>query len=163
MAKNPYQGDDVDPFSGVRDEESGETAYKGPSEDELDRLEKLAASSTPKKKSFKDAFADARRGGEKSFTWNGKKYSTEMAKAAPKVDPDAGKGPTDAEISRLERRARATSNPKDNPYYGRTAAQRSTSMKAKGGAIKMATGGSVSASRRADGIAQRGKTKGRMV
>jgi hypothetical protein len=36
-------------------------------------------------------------------------------------------------------------------------------MRAKGGAIKMAAGGSVSsASRRGDGIAQRGKTKGRM-
>jgi hypothetical protein len=36
-------------------------------------------------------------------------------------------------------------------------------MRAKGGAIKMASGGSVnSASRRGDGIAQRGKTKGRM-
>ena len=31
------------------------------------------------------------------------------------------------------------------------------------GAKKMAKGGSVSASRRADGCAQRGKTKGRMV
>lgn len=36
-------------------------------------------------------------------------------------------------------------------------------MRAKGGAIKMASGGSVnSASRRGDGIAQRGKTRGRM-
>lgn len=36
-------------------------------------------------------------------------------------------------------------------------------MRAKGGAIKMASGGSVSsASKRADGIAQRGKTKGRI-
>lgn len=36
-------------------------------------------------------------------------------------------------------------------------------MRAKGGAIKMASGGSTSsASRRADGIAQRGKTRGRM-
>jgi hypothetical protein len=37
--------------------------------------------------------------------------------------------------------------------------------KAKGGTVKMAKGGSVrsSASRRGDGIAQRGKTKGRMV
>jgi hypothetical protein len=34
----------------------------------------------------------------------------------------------------------------------------------KGGAIKMASGGSVSsASKRGDGIAQRGKTRGRLV
>lgn len=38
--------------------------------------------------------------------------------------------------------------------------KRETRGKAKGGAVKMASGGSVSA--RADGIAQRGKTKGRM-
>jgi hypothetical protein len=35
-------------------------------------------------------------------------------------------------------------------------------MRAKGGAIKMASGG-MTASKRADGCAQRGKTKGRMV
>jgi hypothetical protein len=34
--------------------------------------------------------------------------------------------------------------------------------KRKGGEVKMAKGGSVSASKRADGIAQRGKTKGKM-
>ena len=39
---------------------------------------------------------------------------------------------------------------------------RNKTKKAKGGAVKMASGGSVSASSRADGIAQRGKTKGRM-
>jgi hypothetical protein len=38
--------------------------------------------------------------------------------------------------------------------------KRETRGKAKGGAVKMAKGGSASA--RADGIAQRGKTKGRM-
>jgi hypothetical protein len=32
----------------------------------------------------------------------------------------------------------------------------------KGGTVKMASGGSVSASRRGDGIAQRGKTRGKM-
>ena len=39
--------------------------------------------------------------------------------------------------------------------------KRETRGKAKGGAVKMAKGGSVSA--RADGCAQRGKTKGRIV
>ena len=41
--------------------------------------------------------------------------------------------------------------------------KRETRGKAKGGAIKkMASGGSVSASRRGDGIAQRGKTRGKI-
>lgn len=38
-----------------------------------------------------------------------------------------------------------------------------TKNKRKGGAVKMAKGGSVSASKRADGCAVRGKTKGRMI
>ena len=38
-----------------------------------------------------------------------------------------------------------------------------TKNKRTGGAVKMAKGGSVSASKRADGCAVRGKTKGRMV
>ena len=42
--------------------------------------------------------------------------------------------------------------------------KRETRGKAKGGAVKMASGGKVSsASSRADGIAQRGKTKGRYL
>ena len=157
MAKNPYQGDDIDPFSGVRDEETGETAYKGPSEEDLDRLEKRAASAAPKKQSFKDAFAAARKAGDKTFMFGGKKYTTDIAKAAPKVDPDAGKGPTDAEIARLERRA---STPRISQTKGSMAEKmRSlgiTRYKA-GGAVKAA------ASKRADGIAQRGKTRGRII
>ena len=42
--------------------------------------------------------------------------------------------------------------------------KRETRGKAKGGAVKMASGGKVSsASKRADGIAQRGKTKGKYL
>jgi hypothetical protein len=155
MAKNPYQGDDVDPFSGARDEESGETAYKGPSEDELERLEKRAMGSTPKKQSFGQAFAAARKAGDKTFMFGGKKFNTELAKPAAKKDPDADKGPTDAEIARLEKRA---ATPRVSEVKG--------SMKEKMnklGVTRYQAGGSVSASKRADGCAVRGKTKGRMV
>jgi hypothetical protein len=34
---------------------------------------------SPAKRAFKDAFASARMGGDKTFEWNGKKYSTAMA------------------------------------------------------------------------------------
>ena len=34
------------------------------------------------KTSFKQAFASARKGGEKTFEWNGKKYTTDVAKPA---------------------------------------------------------------------------------
>jgi hypothetical protein len=40
--------------------------------------------------------------------------------------------------------------------------QTGTGMKRGGAVKKMASGGSVSASRRGDGIAQRGKTRGKM-
>ncbi len=45
--------------------------------------------STESEKTFKQAFADARKGGEKSFMWKGKKYNTEIAK--PKANEDEGK------------------------------------------------------------------------
>lgn len=38
-----------------------------------------------KSKGFKEAFRDARSAGDKSFTWQGKKYTTEMAGAKPKA------------------------------------------------------------------------------
>ena len=33
---------------------------------------------------FKDSFAAARKAGKKTFTWNGKKYTTELAEDKPK-------------------------------------------------------------------------------
>ena len=78
---------------------------------------------------FKERFAQARKDGDKTFEWHGKKYTTELAKPKAKA--------------------------KDN------AAVRSHSkMNAMGDTFK--SGGSVSASRRGDGIAQRGKTRGRI-
>ena len=83
-------------------------------------------------KNFKDAFKSARASGDKTFEWEGKKYTTEMAKPEPSFAQKAKKAGF-------------------------------TSAETKGGAAlmtrKMASGGSV----RGCGIAQRGKTKGRMV
>lgn len=45
-----------------------------------------AAELMPEKpKGFKDAFREARSAGDKTFTWQGKKYTTEMAAAKPKA------------------------------------------------------------------------------
>ena len=55
-----------------------------------------AAETAPKKTTFKEAFAAARKAGDKSFQWEGKKFSTEMAgekKAAPKAAPKAEAAP----------------------------------------------------------------------
>jgi hypothetical protein len=105
--------------------------------DERDRRQEAQAS-MPKKQSFGQAFAAARKAGDKTFMFGGKKYTTELAKPAAKKDPDVGKGPSKTTIERLERRAAASG------------------MK-KGGMVKS------SASKRADGIAVKGKTRGKMV
>ena len=119
--------------------------------DERDRRQEAQAS-MPKKKTFREAFAAARKAGDRTFMFGGKKFTTELKEEVKK--------PAKAEPARP-----ASGSPKDNPYFGRTVAQRAASLKAKGGSVKMAKGGSVksSASKRADGCAVRGKTRGRMV
>ena len=118
---NPYQGDDVDAFSGARDDETGDVKQVG-----------LPASA--KTSRFGAAFAAARRAGDKTFEFNGKKYTTEMASEKKKAP------------------AKSKSLP------GRSAeGQMSDVVGAKkGGMIS-------SASKRADGCATKGKTRGKIV
>lgn len=49
-----------------------------------------------KKETFREAFARNRAAGKDTFTWNGKKYTTEMAKPAAKKAPAAKTAPADA-------------------------------------------------------------------
>lgn len=211
---NPFQGGDVDPFSAARDDEGGIAQAKGrdlKSEiegmqgmyDKEDWEQKGPSTQAAKPMSFKEAFADARKRGDSTFTWNGGKYTTEVASpkaAAPKAAapnaPSTGRsmlsGPTAQEMTKAETRRKSIYNldrdplaqkikeamrgpnaeqrqakaeleresrrgakqtPSD-PYKGKTAEDR---MKAMRG---YAAGGS--ASSRADGCAQRGKTRGKM-
>ena len=107
-----------------------------------DRKEKEAIYAKPlEKASFKEAFAEARADGKKTFEYMGKQYSTDLAK--PSFTEKAKKsGFTAAEtkggaalMTRKDRKG-------DKPMYK--------------------SGGSVSASRRADGCAVRGKTRGKI-
>ncbi len=167
---------------------------------------------SPRRVSFGEAFSEARRAGNRTFMYGGKRYTTEMASekkrvraTAPTADESA------AETSRLARQAKMTESSKGRdassaallaiPAAAAAAAGMRRGIKEgsrrtrieptlgsrvrmqeidpfdqmamdrmtgeggrkKGGHIKtkkMAKGGS--ASSRADGIAQRGKTKGRM-
>lgn len=102
-------------------------------------------------KTFKQAFAEARKAGKDTFTWNGKKYTTEMA-GQKKADSDLMNAHFDSIGSSGEESVDMS------PYV--QAHDEATGMK-RGGSVKMAKGGT--ASSRADGCAQRGKTKGRMV
>ena len=97
---------------------------------------------TAPQKTFKQAFKEARDAGKGTFSWNGKKYTTEMAGA---------KKPA-AEETKFESSMPSVMSDEEGT---------TTSFKRGGKVKKMASGGS--ASRRADGCAQRGKTRGRMV
>jgi len=139
---------------------------------------------------FGKAFREARAAGDKSFTFKGKKYTTEMASdeaqsvgGKPKLDryvprdSDTRKGeimtsknavPRDNYVrsgqksfdTEREPEALASPNkPGTNISYENTDTS-DMSMKRGGKVKKMASGGS--ASSRADGIAQRGKTRGKM-
>lgn len=103
------------------------------------------SSETSGKKSFSQAFREARKAGQDLFTWNGKKYTTEMAgekKRAEESEPKAERETTEYDFG--------TTNPSE--------------FKRGGKVKKYAKGGSVSsASSRADGCAQRGKTRGRVI
>jgi len=145
---------------------------------------------------FKEAFAEARKGGKKTFEWNGEKYTTEL-KGEKKPAPTATQSfPNDANMesaASVMKRGRASTDGSDSSPLEKytenkeaTAARNKRSMdlaieRAKAGIPerrsgadiakerlgtgkefkKMAKGGSASA--RADGIAQRGKTRGRIV
>jgi len=123
-----------------------------------------------KNPSFKQAFSQARLNGDKTFTWNGKTYTTEMS-STPK-NPTVTPGSKAADEEKGKSRGRKPEGPRapvttqgakkkpymppevDNSYPG--------SIMKKGGKIKaFAKGGSVSS--RGDGIAKKGFTKGRMV
>jgi len=91
-------------------------------------------------KTFKQAFAEARKSGQDTFNWNGKKYTTEMAKKPEAKAEETMETKPDNELEETHF---------DSIGYK------------KGGCVKMAKGGT--ASSRADGCAQRGKTKGKVV
>jgi hypothetical protein len=162
---------------------------------------------------FGSAFAAARRAGDKTFEFNGKKYTTETADemgAAKKAARNSGmrkqsdmisalqsaERNAPAETSALARQKIAEAAKAARDKYANADSEESMGgykprytpagmapkttqgarpvpfesilsdedqgMKHGGKVKKMASGGSVSASRRADGIAQRGKTRGKM-
>lgn len=123
---------------------------------EAAQLAKYAASSQ-KVASFGEAFKEAKERGDKTFEYMGKKYTTETAK--PKAQTKtAGPRVTDTGDETLRLSSRRPS-----PMSG----MKTVSSKARLGMADLSgykQGGKVSsASKRADGCAQRGKTKGRFV
>lgn len=154
---------------------------------------------------FKEAFAEARAEGKKTFEWNGEKYNTKLKETPKKESEDKGPDESAAETKRLSQQAEATKEePRKPTNRGAAAAlagagvgmgtaallsgmrrseearkerevgkasgkdvmrspirniapeEAATENMKKGGVVKS------SASKRADGIAQRGKTRGRV-
>ena len=150
MAKNPYQGGDTDYFSAVRDKE-GNVKQTG-----------LPKSATPKKKNRivtkeelkKSGFTNLRDflNAERGLKRRVKKDSE--GKTASGM-PREARGVRDDSMSDKDRLRAQLDSAKESSQAGRYGTMRS------GGTVKMKSGGSVS--KRADGCAQRGKTKGRMV
>ena len=192
----------------------GPTKYAMDDSDEGMSMSTRRMSSDDEGMSFKDAFKAARKAGDSTFTWQGKKYTTEMAGEKKSAAPTrVTKTETTTEVEAPEsssRRAYRGSKPGsarvgsgryDDPTssYGERVlspfkrlvggnlfGQREVERVARGAGVgteearrrireagmsgggsvkKYAKGGSVksSASRRADGIAQRGKTRGRII
>ena len=142
---------------------------------------------------FGKAFREARASGDKTFTFNGKKYTTEMAPEEQKSvggKPKMGASvPRDSYTRRGEIMTSKNAKPRDeyvrsgqqsfdterepeplaapnkpgtNVRYENTDTSDMT-YKRGGKVKKMASGGMTSkASSRGDGIAQRGKTRGKM-
>jgi hypothetical protein len=142
MAMNPFQGDDEDPFSGARDEEGA-----------IKREE-------PKKMSFKQAFAAARKAGDKTFEFQGKKYSTRTREEPSektlnriaRKQSEEDKGPSDADLNRMKKKFDTPSS-----KLGVFGAKGKNPVPANPSRFKK--GGTISASKRADGCAIRGKTR----
>lgn len=148
-----------------------------------------------KSKTFKEAFADARRSGDSTFMWKGKKYTTELAK--PKAPMKEVKVESVEEVTDTSSKPAKTAKEKMAEIVSRTPLRNpqgginvenmlrrnqeigATGMKESARQARvdrirrnvgsnletygMKSGGKVSkASSRADGIAQRGKTRGRI-
>jgi hypothetical protein len=135
---------------------------------------------------FGKAFRAARSAGDKTFMFNGKKYTTEMADDKPRSvggtpvldkyvprDSDARKGeemtsknyvPRDSYDRRGETMTAKNYVPRDNyTRSGQESFDTETEPMKKGGKVKKMASGGMTASKRGDGIAQRGKTRGTMV
>lgn len=105
---------------------------------------------------FEQAFADARADGLKEFTFKGKRYTTRRADDPPEVQYVGDKKPVLGERGprRPEFKIEDVKRPGTEVTYENPEATMETFR--KGGKVG-------SASKRADGIAQRGKTRGKMV
>jgi hypothetical protein len=146
---------------GETDEAGKSDAFKDWKSDESE-YERKDNEVAEKPSSFKQAFAAARSAGDKTFEYNGKKYTTEVAakKSTPRPEPkETVKETVSEHLSEEFKKRPAGTGMKESARQSRVDRIRRNvgsnlenfGMK-KGGKVK-------SASARADGIAIRGKTR----
>ena len=133
--KNPFQGDDKDPFSAARGKDGG-----------------------IKKQTFGQAFAAARRAGKKTFTHNGKSFTTETKddvnkRAAAKKRDDAAFAKEDAR----SKTARAVAGDSDNRQRDAEDRRRLAPIAAQGQRDSMASGSRRAAAARRSTAASRAR------
>lgn len=162
MAKNPYQGDDVDYFSAARDKEGGIKQTGLPKSATPKKKPRIVTKEELKKSGFTNLrdFLNAERGlkrrdgkaPERRKTGMDMNEAVKTAKRTREISKEEGTlSDKDRERAQLDSAREAS----QAGMYG--------TMKS-GGAVKMKGGGSVSScSKRADGIARKGKTKGRFI
>jgi hypothetical protein len=172
MARNPFQGDDVDPFSAARDEEGDIKESKTRSlSKEIEEMKAAEAPKPAKKQTFAEAFKNAKDGS--TFTWNGKQYKKEYAQPkakAPDLSSVRGGARSTGVGGATAAQIRAAEPPDMSAYRPRRPEFKISDVDRPGTRVKyenpdadmptFAKGGS--ASSRADGCAKRGKTKGKM-
>lgn len=135
--------------------------------DTEDKTDIAPAAAPAKSMSFKEAFASARKGGDKTFEWQGKKYTTELAKpkaAAPAPKAEAPKPKYETPYDRMNRQNREAAATRKSTADAERATLRENVRKGSSGAVNAKTllpmkKGGMTASKRADGIAIRGKTR----
>lgn len=170
--------EDVKSFAGTPENESTAGMREAYQPTKAEKAEDTTESAS-KKTTFKEAFASARKAGDKTFQWEGKKFTTEMAgekKTAPASSKSAEPEKAKPQYQSLQDRARGYEAERAKSgvgMYGTTKREREDrkplplkSTKSESGysgmgAMKFSKGGST-ASRRADGIATKGKTRGKM-
>jgi hypothetical protein len=138
--------------------------------------EDTGSTGSTKAMSFKEAFASARGAGDKTFEWQGKKYTTELASPKPAKAAESESKPVKAaakyetpydrmnRVNREEAAAKKVAKANEPaPKRSGYSVPKSSEFTGMGG-MKFAGGGKVSsASKRADGCATKGKTKGTMI
>lgn len=178
-AKRYFEGDYIEDDAVLTEEQNAKNAQDAGAIDMERARDKAAAGPA----NFKEAFAAARGAGDKTFEYNGKKYTTDVAKPAAKTTTTATKTETkttpkyessydrsrredreagrdfDSMVTKLKERITSSgSRGKALPLKSTKSESGYTGM----GSTKFAKGG-MTASSRGDGIAQRGKTRGTLI